>query len=118
MITRQVEHPHTMAMALVVALRAISPHGPPERSRESLEVTLEVLPVPALQGQQSLTQWCAKCGSGFRMVTAFVATATADISFRALYRWAETGEIHFSVTAEGSLFVCLDSLLERVGAHD
>lgn len=118
MITRQVEHPHTMVMALVGALRAISTQGPPQRSHESMETTLEVFPVPALPGQRSSTHWCARCGSGFRMVTTFVAAAMADIGFRTLYQWAETGEIHFSVTPEGSLFVCLDSLLERVGAQN
>jgi hypothetical protein len=116
MITRQVEHPHMMAMALVVALSAISSGRPLEPSRTSMDVTLESEPFPASHSERSSTPWCATCGSGFRMVTAFVATAMADVSFHRLYRWAETEEIHFSVTGEGSLFVCLDSLLERVGA--
>ncbi|MGB7925074.1 MAG: hypothetical protein WCF57_17670 [Pyrinomonadaceae bacterium] len=117
MITRQVEHPHVMAMALVVALSAISSVSRPrERDRASLEVTLESMPIPALGSERGSTRWCATCGAGFRMVTPLAATALADISFHRLYRWAETEEIHFSVTAEGSLFVCLDSLLERVSA--
>ena len=118
MITRQVEHPHTMAMALVYALRSVSSNRPPERNRASLEITLEGLPVSALRVGGSSTPWCSTCGSGFRMVTAFAATATANISFRTLYRWAETGEIHYSVTAEGALFVCLYSLHERTDAQD
>jgi hypothetical protein len=52
------------------------------------------------------------------MVTALVAASMADVSFHSLYQWAETEEIHFSMTAEGTLFVCLDSLLERVCARD
>jgi hypothetical protein len=60
--------------------------------------------------------WCPECGKGFRMVSASVAAAMADVSFRTLYRWAETGEVHFSATAEGALMVCLDSLLERADA--
>jgi hypothetical protein len=61
-------------------------------------------------------RWCPTCGKGFRMVSAFAATAMADISFRMLYRWAETEEVHYSATAEGALLICLDSLLERVCA--
>lgn len=117
MITRQVEHPHVMAMALVGALRAVSANRPPEPSRASLEVTLDGDPMRATGAGGSSTTWCAACGAGFRMVTALAATTLADVSFRTLYRWAETEEIHFGVTDEGALFVCLDSLLERACAH-
>ena len=93
-----------------------------ERSRpgmmSSMEITLE--PGHAYPtGERRSTgaaRWCPACGKGFRMVSAFAATAMADISFRMLYRWAETEEVHFSATAEGALLVCLDSLLERVCA--
>lgn len=118
MITRAVEHPHIMAMALVGALRTISPVRSSDYNRASMEVTLEAIPVEALRGRKSSTPWCATCGTGFRMVTPLVATTMADISFRTVYRWAETEEIHFNVTADGALFVCLDSLLERVCAQD
>lgn len=115
MITRQVEHPHTMAMALVGALRALNTNRPPEYNRASMEITLDGEP---MRPSARSTRWCATCGSGFRMVRAFVATAMADVSFRTLYRWAETEEIHSSVNAEGALFVCLYSLLERANAQD
>ena len=119
MITRQVEHPHAMAMALVGALKAI-PASRPEakRSRASLEITLDGDPLRAMGLGASPTRWCATCGSGFRLVTSWEAAATADVSFRTLYRWAETEEIHYSVTNEGTLFVCLDSLLERTWAQN
>ena len=83
----------------------------------SMEVTLEPSRayVPQMRRDGS-PQWCPSCGKGFRMVSAYVATAVADISFRTLYRWAETEEIHFSANAEGALLVCLDSLLERADA--
>jgi hypothetical protein len=118
MITRQVEHPHAMAMALVGALRAVATKSRPEMSRASLEITLDGDPMRALGVGANSTTWCAACGSGFRMVTSLAATTLANISFRTLYRWAETEEIHFGVTAEGALFVCLDSLIERASAHN
>ena len=63
--------------------------------------------------QRSRAACCATCGEGFRMVTSFTAAALADVNCQTIYRWAETGEIHFSVTGEGSLLICLDSLYER-----
>ena len=102
-----------MAIALIGALRAISTIMPTESSLASLEITLDGDSMSAMGVGGSSTCWCAACGSGFRMVTPYEATATADVSFRTLYRWAETEEIHYSVSAEGALFVCLDSLLER-----
>lgn len=108
-----------MAMALIGALKAVSTSRPAaEHTRASLEITLDGDPLRAMGVGGSSTRWCATCGSGYRMVTAFVATATADISFRTLYRWAETEEIHYRATDEGTLFVCLDSLLERTCAQD
>ena len=107
-----------MAMALSGALKAVSTSRPAaERSRASLEITLDGDPLRAMGFGGSSTRWCATCGAGFRMVTAFDATATADVTFRTLYRWAETEEIHYGVTDEGTLFVCLDSLLERTFAQ-
>jgi hypothetical protein len=109
-----------MAMALIGALKAVSTIRPTEeqRSRASLEITLDGDPLRAMGVSRSSTRWCAACGAGFRMVTAYEATATADISYRTLYRWAETEEIHYGVSNEGTLFVCLDSLLERTFAQD
>jgi hypothetical protein len=108
-----------MAMALAGALRAVSANRPPERSsRANLEITLDGDPLRGIRAGAHSTTWCARCGAGFRMVTAFAASALADVSFRMLYRWAETEEIHFSVSVDGALFVCLDSLLERASAQD
>ena len=80
----------------------------------SMEITLEPGHAYTTRERHSAAQWCPACGKGFRMVSASAATAMADVSFRILYRWAETGEVHFSATAEGALLICLDSLLERV----
>lgn len=63
--------------------------------------------------QRSQAACCNRCGEGFRMVTAFTAAALADVNCQTIYRWAETGEIHFSVNGEGSLLICLDSLYKR-----
>jgi hypothetical protein len=80
------------------------------------EVTMEIPLVYVLRrGWQGsgAAAWCATCGAGFRMVAAFAAAALTDVHCRTIYRWAETGEIHFSVNDAGSLLVCLNSLYAR-----
>ena len=85
----------------------------------SMEVTLEPSRAYATSGRRvGAVRWCPSCGHGFRMVTAVAAAAMADISFRTLYRWAETEEVHFSATDEGALLICLDSLLDRLCAQE
>jgi len=80
----------------------------------SMEITLETRRVDLRFGRhRNSMPSCSTCGAGYRMVTAFAAATLADVNCHTIYRWAETGEIHFNVTDEGSLLVCLNSLYER-----
>jgi hypothetical protein len=47
------------------------------------------------------------------MVVSEQAIALVGVSSRVLHRESEAGVIHFAETAEGSLLVCLNSLLLR-----
>ena len=108
-------------LTMIAAHKGVHAYGR-ERSRRmtttGMEMTLEpsrVYTAGRRRGGES-ARCCPTCGDRFRMVSAFAATAIADISFRTLYGWAETGEVHFSATDEGALLICLDSLLERADA--
>ena len=57
-------------------------------------------------------QACAECGEQSQMVSVDDAASIAGLSARAVYRMVETGQVHFSETTEGSLLVCLNSLLK------
>ena len=57
-------------------------------------------------------RWCAECGDQVRMVSVDEAASIAGVTARAVYRQVETGEAHFSETTDGSLLVCLNSLLK------
>lgn len=108
-------------MTMIGAQTVASAYRQPRRQTlmTSMEVTLEPSRAHAVSGRRTgEARWCPSCGHGFRMVTAVAATAMADISFRTLYRWAETEEVHFRATDEGALLVCLDSLLDRLCAQE
>jgi hypothetical protein len=54
---------------------------------------------------------CSECAG--QMVVSEQAMALVGVSSRVLHREIEAGIIHFAETAEGSLLICLNSLLLR-----
>jgi hypothetical protein len=65
----------------------------------------------------SLPALCAECAAGDAiMVAPEQAAAMAGVPARTIYRWVETAAIHFRETGEGSLIVCLKSLISA-GTH-
>ena len=45
------------------------------------------------------------------MVTVEQAAAVADVTCRTLYRWLEADKVHLAEGADGSVLICLDSIL-------
>ena len=59
----------------------------------------------------SLPALCAECSTGDAiMVAPEQASVVAHVPVRAIYRWVETGMIHYKEGPTGSLTVCLKSL--------
>lgn len=55
-------------------------------------------------------RWCEACAASVRWVAAEQAAALASVSARAIYRAVESQQLHFTETADGRLFICLNSL--------
>ena len=55
-------------------------------------------------------QHCEKCTEPSGMITPDEAAALCEVSTRTVYRWLETGAIHFSETVGEGLLICLSSL--------
>ena len=53
---------------------------------------------------------CDRCTEPSGLITPDEAAALCDVSTRTIYRWLETGAIHFSETASEGLLICLSSL--------
>lgn len=59
----------------------------------------------------SLPALCPECSTADSiMVAPEQAAALAHVSVRVLYRWVETGLIHYKEGRDGSVIVCLKSL--------
>ena len=82
-----------------------------EKSRKS-EKTIELHEFYVIRsGSGSLPPLCAVCStSDAFMVTPEQAAAVAKVSVRIIFRWIESGAIHFMEELDGSLAVCLRSL--------
>jgi hypothetical protein len=55
--------------------------------------------------------WCEGCGKQVKFVTPETASAVSGLSVRAICRMVETDKVHFMETSNGSLLICLNSLL-------
>ena len=53
---------------------------------------------------------CDRCTEPSGMITPDEAAALCEVSTLTIYRWLESGTIHFSETASEGLLICLSSL--------
>jgi hypothetical protein len=83
--------------------------------KKTTRITVETRRVLVISGGGSIVQWCAACHYEVRMLTAEEASVIANIKTRIVYQWVEKGLVHFSEERDGSLLICINSLLERRG---
>lgn len=63
---------------------------------------------------ESGTLECAICPTQSPMIIAEDAATLLSMTRREVYRAIETGNVHFIETAEGILFVCIESLFSQI----
>ena len=83
------------------------------------EITIENHEVTIIRsGAHKLLQdapqqaWCPFCEQDVTVLTAETAAQVGEISRREIYRRIESGELHFSETVEGVVYLCLTRLRE------
>ena len=83
--------------------------------RRKTEKTVEIHEVYVIrQTSGSLPALCAQCSAGDAiMVVPEQASVISAVPVRTIYRWVETGMIHYKETPDGSLVVCVKSLSDR-----
>ena len=82
-----------------------------KRGLKSVEVAVQKRRVVIINRPfVSLQKSCDRCTEPSGMITPDEAAALCDVSTRTIYRWLESGVIHFSETAEEGLLICLSSL--------
>jgi hypothetical protein len=82
--------------------------------RKRTEITIEVEEViHAVNHRQRLASaWCSACGEVAQMITPEQAAAISQVTVRTVNQRVEAGHVHFVETADGRLWVCVNSLSE------
>ena len=62
------------------------------------------------RSQACFEGWCHECGAEVNLICLEEAAAIAGASQRAIFRWTEAGEIHFTETEDGKVMFCLTSI--------
>jgi hypothetical protein len=75
---------------------------------------IEIEQIRVIKCQHPLTiSWCKACGAQTNMVRVLEAATLIDSTPYEIYRRVEASELHFGVSTNGELFICLNSLLDE-----
>ena len=83
-----------------------------KRTQISFE-TYEVLLVKAGGGKGQIR--CRTCNATVQGLKPEDAAAVIGSSVRAIYRWIESGTVHFTESSDGLLLICVNSLTNTNG---
>lgn len=79
--------------------------------RRIREVTIQTSETFVLRPSQiTVLTGCSQCAAEVEMLTASAAAALIGVPLRWIYRWIETGQLHFQETPAGLVLVCPNSL--------
>jgi hypothetical protein len=81
--------------------------------KKRTEITIETKRLVTIKrgGQKIVRGWCGQCGENRSLLTIEYTALLSGISHRQLFRYIESGRLHFSEVAGKSL-LCLTSLCE------
>ena len=79
------------------------------------EITIRTDEVVILRSNRRETPIsCRQCQGKTLMIKPEEAMALAHTTAREIYRWVETGQIHYTEASDGSLLLCPDSILRML----
>jgi hypothetical protein len=78
------------------------------------KITIETDSLLILRSRNSRRAWCPLCAAEGEMITLENAGVISNLDRPALEEWLNSGNLHRSQAADGSVLICLNSLLARV----
>ena len=79
---------------------------------KQMTITIETDSLLILRGRSTSHAWCPFCGANVEMI-AFQNIGTISSDGKALDDWLKSGALHCAERADGSVVICLNSLLAR-----
>ena len=80
-----------------------------------LEITIQTSQLLTIRGSRSSRAWCQQCNAEREVVRLETAALLADSIATLLTAGSPSAEWHFSQSPDGSLRICLPSLLRLAG---
>jgi hypothetical protein len=80
--------------------------------RTEITIETEELLVVKQGGDGWGRMWCSECGATVQAWKPPAAAAVIGSRPRQIYRWVESGSVHFTEDGAGSLLICHNSLLQ------
>jgi hypothetical protein len=78
------------------------------------KITIETDSLLIVQSRKSRRGWCPLCAAEGDMIALENAGVISNLDRPALEEWLNSGNLHRSQAADGSVLICLNSLLARV----
>lgn len=78
------------------------------------KIIIETDSLLILQGRNSRSAWCPKCCAERDVIALENVGVISNLEQPALEAWLNSEDLHRSHAADGSLLICLNSLLARV----
>jgi hypothetical protein len=77
-------------------------------------ITIETDSLLILRGRNSRRTWCPQCEADREMIALENLGVISNLERSVLEEWLNSGELHQSQSANGSILICLNSLLARM----
>jgi len=81
--------------------------------RTRTEITLETDRLIVVSRPKK-KRWCSDCELYVEMMSIDDAALRSQVNSRTIFRWAESGAVHSTETAEGLLLICPNSLNQNL----
>jgi len=78
------------------------------------KITIETDSLLILRGRSSRRAWCPLCAIESEVIALDNVGVISNLEPPALEEWLNSEELHRSQAADGSVLICLNSLLARV----
>lgn len=78
------------------------------------KITIETDSLLILQGRNSKSAWCPRCHADRDMIALENVGVISNLEQPTLEAWMNSEELHRLRSADGSVLICLNSLLARV----
>ena len=80
-------------------------------TNQKREILIEFEEILVVRGaNRPVLTWCEECGERVPMLGPELAARFAQVTARTLFRWVETGRLHFIEIRGGALLICRNSL--------